>query len=410
MTLRRLLPIRPAWILRSLTGLALVLLNVVPAVAQADDFDIQSSTDYSYGSQVSFSAQIAASATVSQAAVFVRPEGSSDTTVLYASVAAGTPTVARATLDLRTTSLAPFSWIEYWWQVDLADGRSQTTQPLIFEYIDNRFDWHTLEAAPLRLHWVSGDLPFGQGALDIATRALDRISRDLGTPPPTRLDVYVYPSLGDLQAGLNLGGRSWAGGHADPSLGVVLLAAPPGPESRALLENALPHELTHVLLYQRMGAGYGNLPTWLNEGLATLEESVPDPAQRVALEDAAAQDQLLPLGTLCSPFAASGPEALLAYAQSASLVQYLRDVYGTGAIAALLDAYQEGTTCLGGLQRVLRRTPEQLQSEWAVIAVTGHDSLARFRPFLPWLLLLVPAVLLIVFAGLVGRRRQRGTP
>ena len=410
MTLRRLLHTHPARILQPLIGLALVLANLVPALAQEEEFNIQSSADYRYGSEVTFWAEIAASVAISQAAVFIRVEGSSDTVVLYASLAPGAPSTAQAVYDLRTASLPPFASIEYWWQVDLVDGRSQTTQPLLFEYVDNRFDWHTLEAAPLSLHWASGDLLFGQAALDIAVRALNRISRDLAAPSPSHLDIYIYPGLSDLQAGLRLGGRTWAGGHADPDLGVVLLAVPPGPESRPALENALPHELTHVLLFQRMGPGYTDLPTWLNEGLATLEESAPDPAPRVALEDASARDQLLPLSTLCSPFATSGPEALLAYGQSASLVQYLRDVYGSGAIAALIDAYQEGATCLGGLQRVLRRTPEQLQSEWASSAGTELDALAKIRPLLPWLLLLVPAVLLAACGALLARRREGGTP
>ncbi|HWL08049.1 MAG TPA: hypothetical protein VNQ76_06585 [Planctomicrobium sp.] len=42
-------------------------------------------------------------------------------------------------------------------------------------------------------------------------------------------------------------------------------------DSLAWRENALPHELTHVVLADRFPEG--NLPPWLNEGLATLAES-----------------------------------------------------------------------------------------------------------------------------------------
>jgi len=46
----------------------------------------------------------------------------------------------------------------------------------------------------------------------------------------------------------------------------------PGPNQSIVMEQRIPHELMHVMLYRSIGAGYNNLPAWLREGTATLAE------------------------------------------------------------------------------------------------------------------------------------------
>lgn len=374
--------------------------------ALQDEPAVESSVLYEYGSLLSFKAEINATSSVVGASVFYRIVGSDDTRAMEASVSGDTPQVAIAEQDLRLTAIPPFSQIAYWWRVDLADGVSITTVPTSFEYTDNRFTWQSLQSGEITVHWVAGETAFGQAVLDLALSAQDSLQRKLLPAGLPALDVYVYPTIGDLQAGLLLGGQAWAGGHAEPSTGVVLVSALPSDEGILGLERALPHELTHVLLYQRMNSAYANLPPWLNEGLATLAEGVPDPGHRLALEEAALQGDLLPLSTLCAPFPASGAAARLAYAESASIVQYLQDVYGIGAISALLDAYQEGSTsCSGGIQRVLGRSPDQLEAEWIRVAFHGSEPLEVVRPLFPWLVLLLPIVVLAAILAIAPLRR-----
>lgn len=367
---------------------------------------MESSVVYDYGSLLSFKAEINAASRVARATVFYRIVGTADTRTIEASVSGDAPQIALGEQDLRLTAIPPFSQIAYWWQVDFADGTSSTTVPTSFEYTDSRFDWQSLHTGDVTVHWVTGDTVFGQAVLDIALSAQASLEKNLLPAGLPDVDVYVYPTTGDLQAGLLLGRQSWVGGHAEPSLGVVLVSAVPGAEGILGLERALPHELTHVLLYQRMKGAYANLPPWLNEGLATLAEGVPDPDYRLALEEAAQLGDFLPLSTLCAPFPSSGAAARLAYAESASIVQYLQDVYGIGAISAFLDAYQEGsTTCSGGIQRVLGRSTDQLEAEWIRVAFHGSEPLEVVRPLFPWLILIVPLILLSVILSVIPLRR-----
>jgi hypothetical protein len=376
--------------------------------AQESQVDILHTADYVYGVEVTFTAQIEAPARVTRASVVFQPEGSPDARVLDATLLPGLPIRAKATHDLRASPIRPFASVTYWWRVELENGTQATSESATFTYADNRFEWRSVQGSGVTLHWTQGELDFAQAALDVALESLGRIRRDLALPASQPLDIYLYPTPADLSEGLQLGGRSWAGGHADPDLGVVLLAVPAGPEGRIQLQRGLPHELTHILLFQRMGQAYGNLPAWLNEGLATLEERAPDPDHRLALNAAIDERRRLPLQSLCTTFPTSGTDALLAYAKSASVVQYLKDIYGSGAVVALLDAYQEGTTCAGGVQRVLRRSIHQLDTEWRSMMVSRRGALASLSPLLPWLVLTLPVLLLIALASLPLRRRREG--
>jgi hypothetical protein len=370
---------------------------------------LETSVEYEYGSVLRFRAEITAPAEVTRAILFYRVVAAGETHSIEGSISMGAPQVALAEQNLRLTAVPPFSQIAYWWQVDLQDQTSTTTVPTTFQYTDNRFEWQSLHSRDVTAHWVIGDTTFGQSILDIALRAQDALERKLLPGGLPALDVYVYPTTADLQAGLLLGGQAWTGGHAEPSLGVVLVSAVPSTEGIVGLERSLPHELVHLLLYQRMSVAYANLPPWLNEGLATLAEGDPDPGYRLALEDAARVGDFLPLTSLCAPFPASSTAARLAYAESASIVQYLQDVYGIGAISALLDAYQEGsTTCSGGILRVLGRSPDQLEAEWIRASFHSTEPLEILRPFIPWLILIIPMLILAVILGIAPARGSSG--
>ena len=79
---------------------------------------------------------------------------------------------------------------------------------------------------------------------------------DLSQP----VEVFIYSSSDDLRGTLTLGGEDWIAGHADPALGVAAVVIAPGAEQGIDMEQRIPHELMHVMLYRRVGAGYEHLP------------------------------------------------------------------------------------------------------------------------------------------------------
>jgi hypothetical protein len=353
-------------------ALALAFASSLTSAAAQTPPTVRTAAGYEFGVRISFAATIFASSQVTRAVVFYRPAGSAHADVLVADLVPGSPNVAQADQDLRARPLPPFQTVEYWWQVDFADRSTVVTPIELLRYEDDRFEWQFLAEEPFTVHWSEGDLAFARGALDAAATGLDRAHSWILPYPARPIAIYVYPDVASLQAGLASTGRSWTAGHSDPSLSVILVPVAPSPESGLDFERLIPHELAHLLLFERVGESYGLLPGWLNEGLATNMELSPDPRYRASLDQAIQQNEWLSLESICAGFPSSGEAALLAYAESASLVGYLRDAYGIGSIHALLDAYQEGASCTGGLERVLRRTSQTVEKEWAMSVREGE--------------------------------------
>ncbi len=124
------------------------------------------------------------------------------------------------------------------------------------------------------------------------------------------------------------------------------------------------HELAHLLVRELTFNCFGNLPTWLEEGLATYAEGDLTEYQRRTLEDAIAEDGLISLRSLNSSFPADHSGAHLSYAQSWSLVNYLITEYGWSRVQRLLDVFAEGETYEQAIERVYGMDLHDLETAW----------------------------------------------
>nr|MBC8252510.1 hypothetical protein [Ardenticatenia bacterium] len=279
--------------------------------------------------------------------------------------------------ELRSFPLPPFATITFWWQIEDAAGNALATEPQQFEYTDNRFQWEELGADGLTVRWIEGhgDPPFAQAALDIALASVEEISAELHASTPESIVVYIYDSRRNLEAAMILAGREWVSGQAHPELGVVVVAIPHEEGYTSRLMRDIPHEITHLLVYQAATpAGYKYIPTWLDEGLATANERWPTPEHAMMLEEARVEGRLISLEDLCVPFSPDSPTAFLSYAQSGSVVRFIREQYGAEGIRALLAAYANGASCAGGVQEALSVTLNGLETAWR----------ASLEPQAPW--------------------------
>jgi hypothetical protein len=217
-----------------------------------------------------------------------------------------------------------------------------------FLYTDNRLEWRSLESAPFTVHWYVGELDFAQQVLDAAQAGLDRSRSVLEIGVFDPVNIYVYGSLGDYQFSRGQFGRLWAGGHADPASGTVIVSLPPGSEAGLEIDRKIPHEIAHVAMYQAAGEGFRNLPVWLNEGFASVIETYPNPDYEFLISTARGESRLLSIAGLCDSFPAETSDALLAYAESASLVRYIENTYGPAGVRALVESHSSGTGCAQG--------------------------------------------------------------
>ena len=113
------------------------------------------------------------------------------------------------------------------------------------------------------------------------------------------------------------------------------------------------HELAHVVIGQITENPFSSPPAWIHEGIATYIESAGDPRFDYdgIVERAVRNGSLISLRGLTSTFPASNTRAILAYAESNSLIRFVIDKYGKESVRRLLDAYREGVTDDEAVQR-----------------------------------------------------------
>lgn len=93
----------------------------------------------------------------------------------------------------------------------------------------------------------------------------------------------------------------------------------------------LPHEIGHIIFREFVGFYNNAIPDWLDEGVASYQESLNDPRMKMVIDAAVRQDRLIGLNKLFSmnPYSMQDTDMVgLFYAQSASLVDYLVKEFG----------------------------------------------------------------------------------
>lgn len=371
----------------------------------------RNSVEHSFAQQVTFKLEATSDADISEVYLFFRATSDEETEKKSIAISRPSPEISlEVTHDVRRYPLPPFSDIAFWWQVEDQAGHQLRTPTKHFKYTDNRFRWEQLEAGGITIHWIAGqgDPAFAQTALDITRASLEDIRTELRVEAPDPLDIFIYDSEPNLEAAMVLTGRDWIGGQARPELGVVVAAIPPEQGYSSRMQRHLPHEITHLLIHElTTPEGYRNVPDWLNEGLATDNERLPTPEYALALEEAREEGQLLPLEELCVPFSPDPRTAMLSYAQSASLVSFIRDEYGASAIRELLSVYADGASCRSGLEQALGIDASKFENNWRMSLGAKAGWRAIVDQVGVWIGLWVLTLLLAVpMIGGVRRRRN----
>lgn len=261
----------------------------------------------------------------------------------------------------RTGGLPPGARVSYSWLIADERGNRMETPWSDLNYEDTRYKWKRLTQDKVSILWYEGDQAFAQRLMQAAQGALTRLAQDTGTRLERPVQLYIYASSEALR-GARVFPQEWEGGVAFPDHGIIAIGISLG--NLAWGETTVAHELSHVVTYQMTLNCYGDLPTWLDEGLATYAEGEPEPNLKARLQRAISQDQLHSVKSLSSSFPAQAEAANLAYAQSYSLVDFLIRRYGQEKMLSLLAAFKEGLTYDEALQKVYGWDRDGLDREW----------------------------------------------
>jgi len=187
-------------------------------------------------------------------------------------------------------------------------------------------------------------------AVDSLNRALDRICAVLNTYPTRTIPVVLYTTeqFKDITRA-----PSWAAGAYDGTIRVPMRGAL---DEDKELDRVLAHEFTHSLVRT---LAKSEIPTWLNEGLATALET----NDLNWAEEDVRQAKPVSLAALRQSFGKySGAQAKLAYATSALAVRRMVQDAGGIAVANLIRDLGDGADFDAAFVRRIQRSFDDFQA------------------------------------------------
>jgi tetratricopeptide (TPR) repeat protein len=177
---------------------------------------------------------------------------------------------------------------------------------------------------------------FASELLSDLERQYGELQRDLGFSPDITITVIVYTEQQFFDV---TKAPSWADGLND---GKIRLPVHDLTSVTPQLESVLRHEMAHSFVHS---ATHGHCPTWLNEGIAQMEEPRSSSAFAGPLAGLYRDGKQAPLRYLEGSFLRFSPaQAQLAYAESLAATEYLRANYGMRALRRMLELLNEGET------------------------------------------------------------------
>jgi hypothetical protein len=322
--------------------------------------------DYNFRESVTFTASAESSAEIVEANLFYQVVGQVASSRNAADFEPGTTVEAEFVIDETDPSnyLPPGTELQYWWGFVDAEGNELKTEKKTLLYLDNRYDWQTLDNERLTLYWYEGGDDFGQALFDRANAALDTLETDVGVVIEDPIKIFIYANHRDFLGAISASAQEWTGGQAFTRFGVVAIGIAPGQLDWGL--NAMTHEMTHLVIHQATENPFGDLPRWLDEGIAVYNENQDelDDDFRAIFERAVQNNELMTLRTLSSPFPSDPLQANLAYGESGAVVKYMVDTYGPDKMAALLEIFSEGALYDEALEQALGVNTDQLDNEF----------------------------------------------
>ncbi|MDD5082002.1 MAG: peptidase MA family metallohydrolase [Dehalococcoidales bacterium] len=308
--------------------------------------------------------------------------------------------------DMRLTGgLPPGSRVSYQWTVTDSSGNRVETSLSRVQFDDNRYDWQSLTQDLITIYWYNGNDAFARELMTASQEALVRLKASTGATLSQPVKLYIYGNTQDLQGSM-IFPQEWTGGVAFTRYGIIAIGINPGNLDWG--KGAIAHELTHLVVHQMTLNPYGEIPTWLDEGLSTNIEGSSPFQYNAYVTRAVAKNNLISVRSLASPFSAFPDLSYLSYAESYSIVGFLISQYGQDKMLQLLNTFRQGSTYDGALKTVYGFDVDGLNDQWrdhvnALYGVTVSDVVGTNS----WVFILVGVAFIAILFLIVWQVRTR---
>ncbi len=251
--------------------------------------------------------------------------------------------------------------------------------------------------------WTSGYLLVERAAAE-AEIAYEKLSKELGLSENSKrkIPIIIYRTHQDFLNAIGADRRSRIVGLATYGSEIIDIDAS---DILKPMSEVIPHEIAHIVVGRILRGNSSALPRWMNEGIAVYFTSESDIEVLPYLSDAASEGKLIPMGDLSSAFG-NDKTSGLAYAQSASIVEFIESKYGKGTIRKILAELAATGSFNDSVFRITGQRPEAIYEEWekTMNRRFGAWRWARRIPESVWVIMLFTA-LAAFYAFTLKKRR-----
>ncbi len=355
--------------LRGLLGLILgiTLLQgaVMIAPAQAPELDatftnVNSAADFPAG--ITFSVEFETDEPISRAELLYASDGEESLRLVTVPF---TDPMARSVsyfLDLQVYYFPPGIDFVFQWRLTGENGLRAESIQARAPWLDDRFAWTVIQTPELQVATYDGNAAFAQQILDSAQQAVDRIQTDLGAELDQQVRIWAYVNTTDFSGTKAPNSEEWSVGVAYPSLKLIMAVLPTGDTTE--VGRVIPHEISHQVVAQAIRNPFKLLPTWLDEGIAVGYQENGNSHFPGMVQEAADRGALFSVRALNASFPYDGNQATLGYAQSFSIVNFIRDTWGQEGLANLVATYRDGVNHDQAALRALGVDLDELDRLW----------------------------------------------
>ncbi len=223
----------------------------------------------------------------------------------------------------------------------------------------------------------SGEETFAREVLRRAEQYYKQIGEDLGYERRSsfwqwdkRVSIYIYKTREDFLK--NSGGVEWSEGYADYTRKIIVSYE----WKKDFLESLLPHEITHLIFRDYVGF-QGEVPVWLDEGVAQWEEpakrKVVRSVMRAYLKDGKGYS-IDDLTNVNVRNISARPAIELFYVQAASIVDFLVSAYGSDSFVFFCRQLRDGKSIGAALPFAYptqMRTVKEMEGKWKAYINSG---------------------------------------
>ncbi|MFH1398143.1 MAG: peptidase MA family metallohydrolase [Candidatus Omnitrophota bacterium] len=186
--------------------------------------------------------------------------------------------------------------------------------------------WQESRSTHFIVYYKSASPDFIQKVIDKSESFYNNIAESLGYNRynfwlwDNRAKIYIHDNLNGYRSAT--GQPGWSAGISNPEQKIINSF----PYAQGFFEHLLPHEIGHIIFREFIGLYNNAVPVWLDEGVASYQESLTDSRMKLIVNNAFSQNKLIALKQLfgMNPYLMRDTNTIgLFYAQSASLIEYL---------------------------------------------------------------------------------------